>query len=209
MRILQSSFFRAICAIIIGILLIEYREQTLEWITIAIGVLFFLTGMLSLTGYIAAKKLSDEPEVYDSNGRLISGGPKPHFPILGIASLLLGVILALMTSMFITGLTYIISGVLVIGAIGQFLFLANTSKYASVGFYYWIMPSVILIIGIIAIIHPAAIATAPLFVIGWCMLLYGVVECINALKANNCRKQFYRKNEIKESSDFKSNKAED
>ncbi|BCS84617.1 MULTISPECIES: HdeD family acid-resistance protein [Prevotella] len=205
MKIFQSSFFRAICAIIIGILLIQYREQTLTWITIAIGILFFISGILSIAEYVSTKKLSDKPEVYDAEGKLISGGPKPHFPILGVASLLLGVILALMTNMFITSLTYIISGVLIIGAIGQFIFLANTSKYASVGFYYWIMPSVILIVGIIAIVYPTAIATAPLFVIGWCMLLYGVVECINALKAINCRKQFYRK----ENSELKNNKAED
>lgn len=205
MKIFQSSFFRAICAIIIGILLIQYREQTLEWITIAIGILFFISGILSIAEYLSTKKLSEKPEVYDPDGKLISGGPKPHFPILGIASLLLGVILALMTNMFITSLTYIISGVLIIGAIGQFIFLANTSKYASVGFYYWIMPSVILIVGIIAIVYPTAIATAPLFVIGWCMLLYGVVECINALKAINCRKQFYRK----EDTELKNNKAED
>ena len=205
MKIFQSSFFRAICAIIIGILLIQYREQTLKWITIAIGILFFISGILSIAEYVSRKKLSDKPEVYDSEGKLVSGGPKPHFPILGVASLLLGVILALMTNMFITSLTYIISGVLIIGAIGQFIFLANTSKYASVGFYYWIMPSVILIVGIIAIVYPTAIATAPLFVIGWCMLLYGVVECINALKAINCRKQFYRK----ENTELKNNEAED
>ena len=205
MKIFQSSFFRAICAIIIGILLIQYREQTLTWITIAIGILFFISGILSIAEYVSTKKLSDKPEVYDSEGKLVSGGPKPHFPILGVSSLLLGVILALMTNMFITSLTYIISGVLIIGAIGQFIFLANTSKYASVGFYYWIMPSVILIVGIIAIVYPTAIATAPLFVIGCCMLLYGVVECINALKAINCRKQFYRK----EYTELKNNKAED
>ena len=34
-----------------------------------------------------------------------------------------------------------------------------------------------------------AIASAPLFIIGWTMLIYGVVECINAFKiANNKRK---------------------
>ncbi|MFW9607310.1 MAG: DUF308 domain-containing protein [Prevotella sp.] len=194
MKILQSPFFRGICAIIIGILLIEYREQTLEWITIAIGVLFFISGVVSLSEYFATKKLSDKPEVFDPDGKLISGGPKPHFPILGIASLLLGAILALMANTFITSLTYIISGMLIIGAISQFVFLANMSKYAYLGFYYWIMPSVILIIGIIAIVYPTAIATAPLFVIGLCMLLYGVVECINGLKANKCRQEKLKEN---------------
>lgn len=41
MKVVHSSLFRAVCAIIIGVLLIQYREQTVTWITIAIGVLFF------------------------------------------------------------------------------------------------------------------------------------------------------------------------
>ena len=40
MKILQSSVFRAICAIAVGIMLIKYPDNTVTWITIAIGVLF-------------------------------------------------------------------------------------------------------------------------------------------------------------------------
>ena len=46
MRIVQSSFFRALCAVIIGALLIKYREQTVTWMTIVIGVMFFLSGVV-------------------------------------------------------------------------------------------------------------------------------------------------------------------
>ena len=48
MKILQSSVFRAICAIAIGILLIKYPDNTVTWITIAIGILFLLSGIISL-----------------------------------------------------------------------------------------------------------------------------------------------------------------
>ena len=51
------------------------------------------------------------------------------------------------------------------------------------------MPSIIMLIGIIAVVYPSAIASAPLFVIGWCMMLYGVVEIINNLKINGIRRQ--------------------
>ena len=50
MRIVQSSFFRALCAVIIGALLIKYREQTVTWMTIVIGVMFFLSGVVSCAG---------------------------------------------------------------------------------------------------------------------------------------------------------------
>ncbi|MDD6866917.1 MAG: hypothetical protein PUD61_05165, partial [Prevotella sp.] len=43
--------------------------------------------------------------------------------------------------------------------------------------------------------RPSTIASAPLFVIGWCMMLYGVVECINAMKIYRARKTFIRLSE--------------
>ena len=61
MKVVHSSFFRAICAIIVGALLIQYREQTVTWITIAIGVLFFLSGIISLATYFSAKR---KPQIH-------------------------------------------------------------------------------------------------------------------------------------------------
>lgn len=192
MKILQSSIFRAIISIIVGVLLIKYRDETVTWITIAIGVLFFLSGVISLTTFYGAKKNYEKLSnvtVTDANGNMITG-EKPNFPIVGLGSLILGVILALMPNTFVTGLMYILAAILILGAINQFVNLATATKFAHVGFFFWIMPSLILLVGLIAVIHPSTIATAPLFVIGWCMLLYGVVECINALKIHACKKNF-------------------
>ena len=95
MKVIHSSFFRAICAIIVGALLIQYREQTVTWITIAIGVLFFLSGVISIVTYFSAKRNSGKVGVvYDANGKQLTG-LTPHFPIVGIGSLCLGLILAL------------------------------------------------------------------------------------------------------------------
>lgn len=69
MRILQSALFRALCAIVIGVLLIRYREQTMTWITITIGVLFFLSGIISLTTYFVSRKNTLDVEIYDANGK--------------------------------------------------------------------------------------------------------------------------------------------
>ena len=184
MKIIQSSLFRAICAIIVGVLLIKYREQTVTWITICIGVLFFLSGVISCTTYYSTRKQTGDTIVYDADGNQLTG-IKPTFPIVGLGSLILGVILALMPDTFINGLVYILAAILILGAVSQFVMLTSATKYGRIGFYFWIVPSVILLIGIIAIVYPTAIASAPLFIIGWCMLLYGVTECINALKLHN------------------------
>ena len=55
-------------------------------------------------------------------------------------------------------------------------------RLARIGLYFWIMPTVIFFVGIVALFFPSAIASAPIFVIGWCMLLYGVVEAIHTVK---------------------------
>ena len=54
MKTLASSLLRALCAIAVGALLVKYREQTVEWITIAIGVLFFVSGVFSCATYFVA-----------------------------------------------------------------------------------------------------------------------------------------------------------
>lgn len=196
MKVVHSSLFRAICAIVVGILLIQYREQTVTWITIAIGVLFFLSGIISLATYLSAKRYAEKSQiVYDANGRQITG-LRPNFPIVGVGSLILGLILALMPNTFIQSLMFILSAILIMGALTQFINLASAAKIGRVGFVYWIFPSVILLVGLLAVIKPSAIASAPLFVIGWAMLIYGVAECINALKISKEKRKWAKAEEI-------------
>ena len=42
MKIFQSSIFRALCAIAVGVLLIKFPDDGVTWITRAIGVLFLI-----------------------------------------------------------------------------------------------------------------------------------------------------------------------
>lgn len=197
MKVLQSSFFRAIIAIVVGALLVQYREQTVQWITISIGILFFLSGIISCATYFSARRsAAATPEILDVDGHKIEP-LRLNFPIVGLGSLILGVILALMPTTFINWLMYILAAILILGAINQFVNLASAKKYAHVGAFYWVMPSLILLVGIIAIIYPQAIASAPLFVIGWCMMVYGVVECLNSIKIHQCHKAYAKAEEAR------------
>ncbi len=184
--------FRALCAIIVGVLLIQYREQTVTWITIAIGVLFFLSGVISLATYYSAKRNAEKMQgqaLYDANGKQILG-KYPNFPLASVGSLILGLVLALMPNVFISWLMFILSFILIMGALTQFVNLATAAKMGRVGILYWLFPSAILLLGLLAVIKPSAIASAPLFVIGWAMLVYGVAECINTLKILNNRRRW-------------------
>lgn len=177
---------RALCAIAVGALLVKYREQTVEWITVAIGVLFFVSGVVSCATYFVARGKQTDIKVFDADGKQISG-VKPVFPIVGLGSLILGLILAVMPTVFVTYLVYVLAAILILGAVSQFVTLVSASRLARIGLYFWIMPSLTLLIGLMAVISPGSIATAPLFVIGWTMIVYGVVETVNAIKVYQLR----------------------
>ena len=195
MKILQSSVFRAISAIAIGCLLIKYPDNTVTWITVAIGILFLLSGLISLIVYVNARKNVSEFKILDTEGRVIAG-EKPTFPIVGVGSLILGAMLALTPNVFITALMYIIGGILILGAINQFMNLVNARKYGKVSFGFWVFPSVVLLIGLYVIIKPMAPASMAMLILGWCSLLYGVTELVNSLKFHADKRKFRQAQEV-------------
>jgi uncharacterized membrane protein HdeD (DUF308 family) len=195
MKILQSSVFRAISAIAIGCLLIKYPDNTVTWITVAIGILFLLSGLISLIVYVHARKNVSEFKIMDSEGHVIAG-EKPTFPIVGVGSLILGAMLALTPNVFITALMYIIGGILILGAINQFMNLVNARKYGKVSFGFWVFPSVVLLIGLYVIIKPMVPASMAMLILGWCSLLYGVTELVNSLKFHADRRKFRQAQEV-------------
>lgn len=203
MRILQSSVFRALCAIVFGYLLVIYRNQMLHWTTIAFGALFFLSGLVSVIAYYAEKRRAANmaerlsamsemrgKEMETPSEESIRHSLMPGFPIVGIGSMVLGVILAIMPTTFIHGMMYVIAGLLVLGALNMMFNLSMARKFASIGLGFWIMPLLLLVLGVLMIAKPDLFAAMPFRILGWALIVYGVIECINAIKIHNCRKQY-------------------
>ncbi len=168
MKLLQSAIIRALTAIVIGALIIKYREETVQWLTICIGVLFLITGLISCAVYFKDKK--------------------QVFPIVGVGSIALGVILAVMPTQFVEGLTYVLAAMLILGAVNEYVSLARALRVCEIGWFYWLLPSIILVIAILVILNPKQLLTAPLFILGWCMILYGVADGIVAFMSYKTRK---------------------
>lgn len=206
MKLITYSVFRALCAIAVGALLVEYRENMVEWMTIAIGALFFLSGAIAMIASMSKKKVisNKAAEAADADSTELVHDKEEEKEVetvtqrngwgwgsfVGLGSMILGLILILMPKTFVEFLVYIISAFLIIGAIQQFVTLGGARKNGSVGFGYWIMPTLLFIVGCIALFKPTVFASAPLFFIGWFLICYGIIECINALKARSNRKKF-------------------
>ena len=188
MKILQSSVFRALCAIVIGALLIMYPDNTVTGITIAIGVLFLVSGVISTLTYVHARRHVSDYKIYDAEGRLVAG-QQPAFPLVGIGSIILGFILALTPTTFVSALMYIIGIMLVLGALNQYIALIAGRRYGRISVWYWIMPTIILLFGVYVMIKPMSPLTTAMYFLGWAMLVYGCVELINALKFYSDKKK--------------------
>lgn len=189
MKLLQSSIFRALCAIVVGALLIKYPDNTVKGITIAIGVLFLVSGIISCLTYIMARRKVSEYKVYDASGRLVAGDT-PTFPLVGMGSIILGLILALMPTSVVSAVMYIVGMLLVLGAINQMMLLIGSRRYGSISLLYWLFPVLVLLIGLYVMLKPMTPASMAMLVLGWCMLVYGVAELLGALKVYSIRKRF-------------------
>ena len=202
MKVFQSSIFRALCAIVVGALLVKYREQTVTWITIAIGVIFFVSGVISTVAYLSAKRQATKEgvEIYDAKGNRLTR-PVPPFPIVGIGSIILGAWLALFPNSFVNGLMFVLAGMLILGALNLFFNLAAATRFSSIGCLWWVLPVAIFLVGITALVKPSTIASAPLFIIGWGMMAYGMVDLVNTIKIHRCRKAFEKAQQGNDESD--------
>ena len=202
MKVLQSSVVRAVMAFVVGALIIKYREDTVHWLTVVIGALFFVSGLISVVLNrrptplpLPAREGSDYSQDThnqatghstplphrEGQGGGSAGGGSALASLVGFGSIILGIILALMPTTFITGLQYVLAAMLVLGAVNQFVNLAQASRWCHVGWFYWLLPVVVLLVAIFMIWRPVETAAAPLFIIGWCMLLYGAAELLGGL----------------------------
>lgn len=194
MKLFQSAIFRTICAILVGILLLHFRGQTLQWLTIVIGAIFFATGLIScIVYYFTKKRLDEAQEIFDQDGNKVTR-TIPSFPIVGIGSMILGGILIFLPGDFNKGMIIALALILVIGAFNQLVSLGRATKFAHVPVMFWIFPLVTLAVGVYALFNSGKAIDAIMEIIGTCMIFYGAVELLNTMKIYQMRRAYDKAN---------------
>ena len=200
MKVLQISAIRAIIVLVTGFLLVKYREETMTWMTITVGILFLLSGLVSCIAYYFEKEkvAKNTAKAEQQEGQQEEENLKsPSFPIAGVGSIVLGIILAVMPNTFITWVVYILAALLILGAVNQFMNLARSRQYARVPVYMWLFPTVILATAILLISKPIETAQLPLLVLGWAFMYYGVLEFILIIRMYLVRKSYEKAEDAK------------
>ena len=186
--------------ILSGILVVKYREDMVTWMTIGLGAIFFMAGVIScLTYYIQRKhvqkirdRMVDGISLVDAEGNIVKQS-MPTFPIVGVGSLVLGVVLASMPETFLNGLTFVFALIVLCVSVYLIADLIMVNRYGRVGWGYWIMPILMLLAAIVALVHPKTIASAPLFFLGWAMIISGLVMIVNMLKTYSVRRAAFKR----------------
>ena len=178
--------------ILAGALVVKYREDMVTWLTVGLGAIFFISGVISCISYYIQRKhvlkmRAEGITLFDSEGKPI-GQSMPTFPIVGVGSMILGVILASMPETFLSWLTYIFAAIILLVSVYQIADLIVANRYGRVGWAYWVMPIIMLLAAVVALVNPEAISSSPLFFLGWAMMISGAVMIVNILKIYTVRR---------------------
>jgi len=103
-------------------------------------------------------------------------------PIIAAGSVLFGIWLVVMPRFFVNTFMYILGALLIIAGIQQIASLIRARKWSHVPYGFYVMPVIILIIGVMILVYPFQVATNTFIIFGVASLLYGIIEFINWYK---------------------------
>lgn len=193
MRILKSTIFRALCAIAIGYMLIEFPEDSQSAFIRAIGALFFASGAISWASYFYQKKNEGKVDIYDEQGNKLKPS-SPFFPIAGSGSIILGIILILVPDTLLTVLNIILGAMIMLGAFNQFINLMKTRQYAQVPVFYWIVTSFVFLVGLLITLKPDFLTELIMTLCGWCFIAYALLEVLISVQLAIFKHKYNKEN---------------
>ena len=174
MKRFNNAILRGIFAVLLGIILVLWPEAAIIYIIMVIGAGFLLPGVFSIVNYLMRNKKDESVS--------------PLFPLDGLGSVLLGAWLLAMPEFFVDILMYILGAILLIAGLQQIITLISARKWKYVPMGYYVLPSIIFLVGLLILIYPMAVIANTLVIFGIAILFYGVNEIINWYKF---RKQDY------------------
>ena len=145
------ALLRAVCVLVVGILLIAYREQWADALVIGVGAVFALFGLCSVVSWLIKRARS---------------GTSPFFPVLGVAGVLLGVLLMTASETFLKVFIYIIGGLLVCLALYELFSLTALHREARLPGWLYLPPVVALLLGVYSLWNPTKAAALPFLLTG-------------------------------------------
>lgn len=176
MKHIQSITFRALCAAFIGALLIAFPDNTTKWLVVVIGVLFFIPGLVSFGAYFRLKK---------DGGQSL----RPLFPILGLGSILFGLLLIIFASALMDYMKYVLAAFLVLAGVSSAVSMVRFRTVKNVALFFFIVPVLIMLVGIFVFLYRELEPTVVHQLLGGTSIAYALFELIAGIAFRKVRRQ--------------------
>ncbi len=180
MKAVNSYIFRAVCALLVGLLLVANPERMTTLMVQVIGGLFLISGLVSIINYFVIR-YSDKETV------------KPVFPIIGLGSFLFGIVLGFYPGSFVTSLMVIVGVLMVIAGINQLWNMFRLRHFMPFRWYMLVTALVIVLLGVTVLAYPMESASLPFILVGINCMLYGVAEIVNGVRWRKYKKMEERR----------------
>ena len=176
----RSSLYRAIVAIVLGVVLVVWPDVAMQYIIMFIGGMFLVTGLLA---FILSNRNHEEHR-------------RSLVPFSGIGSMALGVLLLAYPDFFTTIFMFILAFILILAAVGQFVSLAAARRFGVVSPLSYLYATLILIAGIVVMFNPFTTAEGVFILFGITAIFYGITDLLNQRTIRKIRKVKDRREQI-------------
>lgn len=171
------SVIRGIAFLLLGVALLFWPNSMLNLIVKVIAAFLIAIGIVSLYFNIKANK---EAEKDESDGKNGSHDIFRTFATLNVAIyLFFGLLIFIFPGFFVSILVFLFGAILLLLGIGQFVNLFISGRHISVPAYFYVIPAIITISGIILFFQPFTAKNVLTMFFGGCVAGYGIVEIIS------------------------------
>lgn len=176
---MNVQIVRSISVLLIGLLFIILGDNALNMLIVAVGALLMIPGLYSLVSYLRHLE------------------QRPMFPLAALGSFLLGLWLVLSPSFFVGIFMYVIGGVLVALGVYQLATLAVSSRALAVAWPLYVLPVLVLVLGLFVLFNPFKAAALPFILIGIGCVVSAINDIIAAWRTAKQPKDKDAKHSIK------------
>ena len=179
MRIIYSStsykktVVSSIITIAVGIVLVMWPTEVLNYMVKLIGAVFLVTGVVSL---ILSYQNREERAARGLNS------------FSGIGSIILGIVLWAMAGFFTDMLMWLFGLLLLIASTGQLVALFSARRMGDLPGMAYVFPILLLIAGLVSFLDPFSAKESLVMFFGAMTIFYGITSLINQYNINKLRK---------------------
>lgn len=168
---LSRPYSRSIIAIIVGLVMIFWPAIVQDFVMKFLGIALMGSSLFTIIVYFTRKREEGE-------------NVAATVPFGEILLFLFGLVLVIKSDFFLSLAMFLFGFLLIVGAIGQFMVMSRARKEAALPALVFIIPSLILVCGVIMLFNPFESGLGLFVFFGAVALFYGVSDLLTTIRVN-------------------------